>query len=261
MERIIYSGNGDSYPVVISAEGTRRTLRFGTGERQSCLDLDQPHTLQLAYTRWMMTPLVIHPDPCRFLLCGLGGGSIIHFLLHHHPGAYIDVVEKDREVIHAATSYFRLPHSRQLNIFHMDVVDYLSTTGHSVPYDIAFIDIFGAGTMAEPLFASEFHRGIMERLGEEGIMAVNLWSGNRELFTMAVEAISEGCNQRLLQMPVKKRSNAVILAFAGDIPKKRIRKARKEAAIHRQRYGLPFQRYLKRLRRTNKPGSLLSLLR
>ena len=256
MEQLIYSGKGESFPVEVSQNGSIRNLRFGTEERQTSIDLERPHELQLAYTRWMMTALAIHPSPSRFLLVGLGGGAIAHFLLHHHPDALLDIVEKDREVISVAHSLFNLPRDEKVRVHHLDAVDFLCTASSPATYHVAFIDIFGAGTMAPPLYSPLFYRAVLDRLSPGGIMAVNLWSGDRALFTEAAAAICESCNDQAVQMAVKKRSNTIMLAFTGEVPRKTIRRAKKQAAVHARRYRLPFHRYLKQLRRSNKPGIL-----
>ncbi|HEB49056.1 MAG TPA: hypothetical protein ENI89_00445 [Desulfobulbus sp.] len=253
MERIIFSEQGGEHPVVVVEEEHVRCLRFGTGARQSCMDTLAPHRLQLAYTRWMMTALLLHPQPERFLVLGLGGGSLVRFLLHHHPGARIDVVEKSAEVIRIARAYFQLPQPENLRILHLDAADFaarLSGPG-TLPYHVAFVDLFGPDCMAGPVFEPEFHNRVLHSLAPDGVMAVNLWSGDRRRFLLARRAITVTCPGRVLKLQVKKRSNVILLAFPHRIPKSRLRRVRKNILPLQQRYGLDFARYLKRLRRTN----------
>ena len=253
MERVVYRGNTGSHPIEVMDDGPLRSLRFGAEERQSCIDLDYPHELQLAYTRWMMTALLFHPDPKKFLLCGLGGGSIAHFLLHHHPTACLDIIEKEEKVIHVAKKFFHLPRTSQLRLYQNDVIDFLChSSSPKTSYQVAFIDIFGPRSMAPPLFVPDFYRSILDKLEPNGVMAVNLWNGDKHLYGMARQAIRDSCNNQVLEMAVKKRSNAILLAFPEELPKKTLRKARKHVAQHQQHYDLPFHRYLKKLRRTNK---------
>lgn len=102
MPDLVYSAHTGSHPVLVTDEGDLRCLRFGTGERQSCIDRRTPWVLQLAYTRWMMTALLLPQNPQRLLLFGLGGGAMVHFLLHHLPMARLDVVEREGLVIDLA---------------------------------------------------------------------------------------------------------------------------------------------------------------
>lgn len=258
MQQLVFRGHTGQHPVLVTDEGNLRSLRFGTEERQSCLDLQAPWQLQLAYTQWMATALLLHPSPETFLLFGLGGCALPHFLRHHHPEARIDVVEKEAQVIQLAHSYFKLPISETLRIIHQDAVDFLGGAETS-GYHVAFLDIFGPGAMAPALFAADLYRAILARLTADGVLAVNLWDGDKALYDRALQAVREGSDGQVLQMQVKKRSNVILLVFPGEIPGAAIKKAQKNSHLYQQRYGLDFALYLKRLRRTNRLSALTTL--
>ena len=258
MRQLVYSGHTGQHPVLITDELTQRSLRFGTEERQSCIDLEAPWQLQLAYTRWMMTALLLCPAPRSILLFGLGGGALPHFLHHHHPQAEFDIVEKERVVIDLAHQYFNLPNLDTLRIFHQDAQHFLQTAPRA-GYHLALLDIFGPGVMAEALFDATLYRQILKRLTPGGVLAVNLWSGEKALYRRALQAVKEGAENHLLQLQVSKRSNVILLAFPKAIPWKALKRARKNIPQATQRYGLDFAKYLKRLRRTNRLGMLADL--
>ena len=251
MELVIFKGKTASHPVIVTDEGSLRSLRFGTEERQSCLDLQSPQNLQLAYTRWMTTALLLPPQAEKLLVVGLGGAALPHFLLHHFPGSTLTIVEKERLVIELAHGYFRLPLDDRIRIVHQDALLFAESEPPA-GYDVAFLDIFGAGAMAPALFDANLYRRLLAQLDPEGVLAVNLWSGDRALYQQALEAISEGSEGRMLSMQVKKRSNVILLVFPGKIPHKRIKKAQKQGTMYQQRYGLEFPQFFKRLRRTNR---------
>ncbi len=258
MQQLVFSGDTGQHPILVTDENNLRSLRFGTEERQSCIDLQTPWTLQLEYTRWMATALLLHPHPEKFLLFGLGGGALAHFLLHHHPEARIDVVEKEALVIQLAHTYFKLPIRDNLRIINQDALDFLATSDAS-GYHLILLDIFGAGAMAPALFMPELYQSIRDRLSSKGILAINLWSGDKPLYQQALQAVREGSQGQVLQMQVKKRSNVILLVFPHDIPHKSIKKAQKNVVLYQQRYSLDFSQYLKRLRRTNRPSVLHAL--
>jgi len=251
MELVIFKGKTATHPLIVTDEGSVRSLRFGTDERQSCIDLQAPQVLQLAYTRWMATALLLPPQAEKFLVVGLGGAALPHFLFHHFPGSSLTIVEKERLVIDVAYGYFRLPLDDRIRIVHQDALSFASSNPPA-GYHVAFLDIFGAGAMAPALFDASLYRTLLEQLDPEGVLAVNLWSGDRELYQQALEAVNEGSEGQMLSMQVKKRSNVILLAFPGEIPHTRIKKAQKQGGVSQQRYGLEFPQFFKRLRRTNR---------
>lgn len=256
MEHLIEQTIGAEHPVEIIADGSVRSLRFGTVERQSCLDMKRPHILQLEYTKWMTTALALHPEPNHFLLCGLGGGALVHFLNHHHPEASIDVVEIEQSVIEVARDFFQLPQRENIAIHHADIADYLRRAPIKAPYDVIFVDLFNARAMAQPLFDPWFYRNLMDRLADNGVIAINLWSSKKTIFREAVQAMKDGCDDQVLQLSVNKRGNTILFAFPHAGHRQLIGKAAKEGAVTEQRYNLPIRHYLKRLRRSNKAGLL-----
>ena len=258
MEQVVFAGQGETHAVQIADEDGLRCLRFGSEERQSCVDLSQPQLLQLAYTRWMATALLLHPQPERFLVVGLGGGALPHFLLHHYPQGQITVVEKEQLVIELAHGFFHLPLSPRLDIRHQEALHFARTEAEG-GFQVAFLDIFGPGAMAPALFDAELYRLLLHQLTDDGILAINLWSGDRPLYRQALEACNTASDGRMLTMQVKKRSNVIVLLFPKAVPTQRIKAAQKQSTQLQQRFALDFPLYLKRLRRTNRSPILYSL--
>lgn len=256
MKTRLHSSHDGNKPVVVEEEDGIRTLHFGTDARQSCVALHEPDRLVLTYTRWMMTAALIPPKLKAVLLLGLGGGAMARFLLHHHPGCTIDAVEISTTVIQLATEIFQLPVSANLRIHHDDAARYIRRPAAST-YDLVLVDLFDPEAMAPPLFCPEFYTNIRHLLHPDGVMAANLWSGDRKAHRQAKLSAAQAFDHNVLEMAVKKRSNTIIMAFPGPIPKSRLRSIRKQAASSLQEYGLDFPRYLKKLRRTNRFASLL----
>lgn len=100
---------------VIEAHGVR-SLHFGTEPRQSAMALATPDRLELSYLRAMLVGLVFVPDPRRILVLGLGGGSLVRFLLQHYPQAHIDAVESRAALVEVARTYFGLPEQPALRV-------------------------------------------------------------------------------------------------------------------------------------------------
>lgn len=259
----IYRGQGSAHPLTVTDEAGLRVLRFGGQERQTCLDPACPHRLQLDYTRAMALALLLCPPPQSLLVLGLGGGALPHFLLHHYPGARIDVVEKEQAVIDLAHAFFGLPRQERLKILHREAADFLKQAPEASGqegYQVGMVDIFGAGCMAPDLLHPDLYRGLLARLHPRGVLAVNLWSGDQAVYQRALRAVEHGCDGRLLLLPLGKHGNVIALAFAGAVPHAAIKQAAKQSAVHGQRLGIDFAPLFKRLRRANRPSLLARLL-
>ena len=78
----------------------------------------------------MATALLLPPQLEKFLVVGLGGAALPHFLLHHFPAGSLTIVEKERIVIELGYGYFRLPLNDRIRIVHQDAV----ITSYSIHY-------------------------------------------------------------------------------------------------------------------------------
>ncbi len=252
MKRIIYNSHNGTHPIIAEKEGSTLTLRFGTNARQSCINPTEPNHLILDYTKWLMTALLFTSNPTNFLVLGLGGGTITQFLLHHHKDSHIDSVERCQTVINIAHDCFNLPQqTNKFRIFNQDARYFLSPKNPATlpHYHIAFIDIYEPDCMAPLLFQSEFYSQVLQKLSPNGIMAVNLWDGNKKLYQKALAAIYHSCNGNCLLLPVKKRSNRILLVFPYNFTKNNLSEIKNRAGIYSQHYGLPFNIYLKYLKK------------
>lgn len=251
---VLYRGIDSGVPVVVSEEAGIRTLTFGSDAKQSCLDVHKPERLVLAYTQWMMASILLPARLEKVLVLGIGGGSLIRFLLHHHPTCTVDAVDISGIVISLLSDYFLLNKSKRCRIIQDDASCFAAQSPRGI-YDLILVDLFEPDRMAPVLFAEEFYGDVRRLLRMDGVMAANFWSGDKKAYRIAKKAAATAFSQQLLAMSVKKRSNTIMLAFPGPIPKSRLRKARKEAALHREKYGLDFASYFKKLRRTNRAMS------
>jgi spermidine synthase len=258
MTTLLHSSSDGDKPVVVCEENGIRTLHFGGDAKQSCLDVQMPQRLVLAYTRWMMSGLLLAKKLEHICILGLGGGAMVRFIHHHHPDCRIDAVELSAAVIAQAREHFSLPGTTNLRIIQADAKHFVEAPPHT-PYDLILVDIFQPEAMAAPLFSEAFYYNIKAMLHPEGVMAANLWSGDKKAHNLAKKAAAAAFLQQLLEMRVKKRSNTILLAFPGPVPRKRLHRARKEASRYRHIYGINFPKYFKNLRRNNRLQSLLFL--
>ena len=107
-EAVLYEKASAYSTIVVTEDENRlRTLRFGrNGARQSVVKLGDPDHLELPYARVAFTGLALSEEPRRILIIGLGGGTLPMFLRKHYPGATIDVVDIDPDVVLVARQFF-----------------------------------------------------------------------------------------------------------------------------------------------------------
>ncbi|MBE9533146.1 MAG: spermidine synthase, partial [Proteobacteria bacterium] len=99
---VVHQSQSDDGMIEVVDLGDTRSMHFGTFPRQSSMSLRTPYTLELTYTEAMMACLLLNPNPRKILVVGLGGGSLVKFLLHHFPDCEIDVIEYRQDVVDVA---------------------------------------------------------------------------------------------------------------------------------------------------------------
>lgn len=224
--QILYEGKGDE-PVVIAdeANGTR-TLRFGrNGAIQSATIPGKPGTLVLEYTKAAMVGLAFAPSPARVLVIGLGGGTMPAFLHHHFPGATIDAVEIDPEVLQVARRFFEFREDERLRAHIDDGRRFVERTPHR--YDLIFLDAYGPDSVPRHLATREFLALARERLAPGGVVVANLWDEDANAlyrpmvrayqvqFPQVWELEVKGGNRIVVGAPTP-RDRASLLANAGQ---------------------------------------------
>lgn len=227
-----------------------RSLYFGGSVMQSCMNLDQPHILLTDYSKALMTTLIFKRRPETVLLIGLGGGSLVHFLLQACPDASIDVVEVNKEVINLAREYFFLPEeNEQLRIFHAAGQDFIrqpaETDRH---YDLILIDAFDESGPAAILTEREFLADCRGRLKADGVFATNLWNRLQDNFPgmfAAIRTAFDGHALRLLLGEV--HDNAIVLGFENPSLFRDMAIYRPEARRLQRKWDINFPRFLKQL--------------
>ena len=128
------------------------------------------------------------------LLIGLGAGSLARFIHHHLPDAVCTVVEIAPEVHAVARQFFRLPdESARFRVVIGDGARYVMNA--DAHWDLIAVDGFDRHARAGDLATLPFYQACWTRLSERGLMAVNLFSGQRG-FKGRQDAIREAFDGR-----------------------------------------------------------------
>lgn len=239
----------DSYGDIVVAEDEGvRSLYFGDGVLQSSILPRRPGVLITDYSQAMMSALLFRGAPGPVLLIGLGGCSLVNFLVSAVPGCSLDVVEVRGMVIELACEFFLLPGcGERLRVVHSSGQDFVRGSDCGC-YDLILVDAFDDGGPAAGLLEEEFLTACRDRLRKGGIFAINVWNRPRdcfpELFSRVRGVFGKGALKLLLG---EAYGNAVIFGFEesampGDLFSygDRARRLRKQ---HRINYPL----YLRRL--------------
>lgn len=172
---VLYEKTSDYGTVVITDEGNNmRALRFGrNGVRQSLVKLDDPEYLGLFYVPVALTGIALSTEPRRFLIIGLGGGTLPAFLRKHYPDAAIDAVDINPEVAYAAKNYFGFREDARMRIHIADGRRFIEAVQQ--PYDVIFLDAFGADALPSHLTTGEFLTAVRRAVRSDGVVISNLW--------------------------------------------------------------------------------------
>lgn len=235
--------------VQISEKDGVRTLHLGNDTVQSAMRLSDPYALELAYTRAMLACLLFHRAPRRFLMIGLGGGSLPKWVWRHLPEADTTVVEIDAEVVRVARQFFHVPPDD--GRFRVVVGDGAEVVrGEAGAWDILMVDGYDEHCQVEALTTSEFYRNCRAALARDGILVVNLWSSDRR-FNAQVERLFEAFEGLTLLVPAGSHSNVIALGFARSPGNPKWDDLRARARELGARHGMDFLEWVEGLRRLN----------
>lgn len=230
-------------PFVID-DGELVTLYFNIRLIQSVMRLDTPNTLELRYTRKMMSFLLFNPSPRRITLIGMGGGSLVKFCHHHLPSCHLTAIEYDPGVI-AFRDIFKLPPDGPcLQILQTDGAEYLSGADKGI--DVLLVDAFDKTGVAPALASREFFETAFARLSPKGQFIINL-AGDKRRFRGLIAEVTDVFDGRVIVVPVRGDGNSVLLAFKDTRFIPHWRRLHTQAKTLKDKFGLDFPDYARKI--------------
>jgi spermidine synthase len=186
-----------------------KSLHFSIAEIQSSMDLAQPDSLALAYTRTMMGFLLLHPEPLRIGMIGLGGGSLAKFCYRHLPQSDITVLEINPHVI-ALRHEFSVPRDdARFRVIRADGARYVRA--HEGIFDVLLVDGYDSDGLPGVLSSKRFYDDVFDCLRPCGVMAANIHMGNEE-FALLLARVGRSFNGKALTVEDSECGNAVVFA-------------------------------------------------
>ncbi|MFW5447183.1 MAG: spermidine synthase [Methylophagaceae bacterium] len=252
---VVHQTQSDEGIIEVVDLGDTRSMHFGTLPRQSSMSLSTPHTLELTYTQAMMACLIINPEPKKILVVGLGGGSLVKFLLYHFPECQIDVIEYRQDVIDAAQSYFNIPkNDPRLTIHHGD--GYLFAQQRyfqdDAQYDLLLVDAYDHVGMAASVGVQAFFDACAGLLSPQGVMSINLWGSDRHLFNQSMTRINQSFGGRTMILPVENKGNVIGLAMKQMVTQAYLKKIKVTVEQQEVQFNINLPRSLQELTRQNR---------
>lgn len=237
--------------VVDESDGRLRSLHFGTSARQSTMFVARPDELALEYTRCMMTALLfLSADPTRALMLGLGGGSLVKFLLRWCVGCHIDVAELRGAVVDVAQRFFSLPADHQHLQVHLGDGSQFMQQAPAAPWDLLLLDLHTSDGMAPVVTDPGFLSACRQHTAPGGVLAANLWYGVDRVVERRVRHLLESHFDQVLYLPVAGKLNCIALALPSR-HRPTAAELESRADAWQQRTGLPLPDLLAQLLRRN----------
>jgi spermidine synthase len=238
----------DKPSIAVSEARGVRTLHVGGEAIQSSMRLEDPYALALDYTRCMMAFLLFHPEPREALMIGLGGGSLAKFFFKHLRKTIVRVVELEPRIVATARAHFALPpDDARLTVQIGDGAEALAPEC----CDLLVVDAFEDELHVPRLASREFYDGAFLALTEPGALVVNFMDDDPK-FDPTLERLERAFGGAVVAMPALYDPNILAFAFKGVEPKISWDVLRRRAEQLESRLGLPFTRYVSRLRAMNR---------
>ncbi|MCW5604711.1 MAG: fused MFS/spermidine synthase [Burkholderiales bacterium] len=236
---VLYEKTSAYGTIVVTDEGDgMRALRFGRdGVRQSVVKLGDPEYLGLAYTPVALVGLALCAEPRRILVVGLGGGTLPAFLRRYYPDAEIDAVDVDPEVAFVAKEYFGFREDERMHIHVADGRRFVEEVRR--PYDVIFLDAFGAEAVPVHLTTAEFLSAVRRALRPDGVVVGNIWSSAANPLYDSMVRTYRATFDGLYVLRVASTNNRILLALPRRQPLSRSEiadMARKVSAEKRFRF-------------------------
>lgn len=215
---VLYEKPSPYGTVVITDEGNGlRALRFGRdGVRQSLVKPGDPEYLGLAYLPVALSGLALCGEPRRFLILGLGGGTLPTFLRRYYPEAEIDAVDINPEVAYAAKNHLGFREDARMRVHIADGRHFIEQVRQ--PYDAIFLDAFGADAVPEHLTTQQFLAAVRRAVRSDGVVVGNLWhSATKPPYDSMVRTYRATFNE-LHVLRVAGTGNRILLALPRSQP-------------------------------------------
>lgn len=245
------AGPGEEDTPTLSEAGGIRYLHFGTEWVQGAMDISDPSSLVLEYTRQMMAWLLfLDPPkaPHAIGTLGLGAASLTRFCLKR-TASRMRVVEWNPQVVAVCHMFFRLPdQGRRLQVFLDDAATWVASPDNHGTCSALMVDLYDAHARGPVRDSVEFYGNCRKVLSEAGVLTVNLF-GEHESFPRNIHNLDQAFDGRVVLLPEIDAGNRIALAFTGPVLEVEAAALLARAEDVEGKYGLPARRWARALMR------------
>ena len=227
----------------IQQEGDRLQLKFDHQAVQTEIDREQPHHLVMTNLRYLMGVLLFIPPPKKILVLGVGGGAIIHFFQHYHPGAEITGVDYDAELIALAHEYLGLPlPGGHFSLVIEDARTFIANS--TTEFDLIVVDIFEGSQSPNWMLQPAFLQALKKRLTPSAAIAFNLLIESERRFSQFYQSLGQLFTKRTLYLENDDYENRLVFAINGEIEKRSMEQYLQQCQALSEQYDVPFAKIL-----------------
>jgi spermidine synthase len=193
---------------------TTRALHFSMSEIQSRMQLQDPHALDLEYTRTMMGFLLFKPEPAQITMIGLGGGSLAKFCHRYLRKARVEVVEINPHVIALRDEFQVPPDDERFSVVQDDGA--LFVRRRATRSDVLLVDGFDSEGLPPGLSSQAFYDDCCAMLQPDGILVANLHAGHPQL-DIFIDRMRRSFDDAVLVIEGSDLGNSVVFAAKGGL--------------------------------------------
>ena len=198
-------------PYVQQTRSTK-ALHFSINETQSRMQIEDPHALDLEYTRLMMGFLLFNAEPPDIAMIGLGGGSLAKFCHRHLKHSRIRVVEINPHVIALRDEFHVPPDDERFTVVRGDGARFVGQRASDC--DVLLVDGFDSDGLPSRLCSRRFYDDCFRMLRPEGAMVVNLHYGHAR-FEIFLNRIRSSFDGSVFVVDGADLGNSIVFAFKG----------------------------------------------
>ena len=239
------------HSIDIREEAGIRYLHFGTDWVQGAMRLSKPEPPGAGLHAGDAVVPVVRPEPRNVLMIGLGSASLVRFFRHGMPDAHLTVIEINRDVIQVAHQFFRLPQDDD----RLDVQvgnGYFFVQQTPLRFDAILVDGYDHRARPGKLESAEFYQACRARLAPQGVLVANVF-GRVRGHGQTKRHLRETFGSGVVLLPSSDSKNVLATAFADPPAPVSVAQLRNRAAALKERYDLPFLKWVHELQRANSP--------